>query len=121
MSELDMNTALKETFSTGQGILQILPEMSDETLLFSIKRAIALCDGKPFTVVPPLARAEHVDAAIAAPDASVAFAYKQTPRWLAECPHCERQTLVVEDDCLSGAIFTATCCHCNNHFEARAD
>lgn len=120
MTEVNMNQFLNGKFSNGNGVLQLLPGMSDEMLLFSIKRAIDISEGQPFTVIPPVIPRQP-DNVVASADASVAFAYKQAPRWLAECPHCEREAIVTEDDCQSGAIFTATCCHCNNTFEARAD
>lgn len=52
-TELDMNEILKSKFSAGQGVLQILSNMTDDMLLGSIKHAIAISGGKSFTVIPP--------------------------------------------------------------------
>ena len=51
--EVDMRDVLRERFSTGQGVVQLQPGMTDETMLFIIKQAISLSNGNAFTVIPP--------------------------------------------------------------------
>lgn len=52
--EVDMNDVLRERFSAGLGVVQILQDMTDEMLLLTIKNAVNLSGGKPFTVIPPV-------------------------------------------------------------------
>jgi hypothetical protein len=54
--EVDLSEVLQERFSTGQGVIQLQPGMTDEMMLFTIKRAISLSNGKAFTVIPPLTK-----------------------------------------------------------------
>lgn len=51
--DVDMDKVLRERFSSGRGVLQIMPEMTNEALLYGLKRAIALSGGKAFIVIPP--------------------------------------------------------------------
>jgi hypothetical protein len=50
--EVDISDVLREHFSTGQGVVQLQPGMTDELMLFTIKRAISFSNGKAFTVIP---------------------------------------------------------------------
>ena len=50
-SEVAMDKVLEECFSSGEGVLQLLPNMTDEMLLLSIKKAMSY--GKGFVVIPP--------------------------------------------------------------------
>jgi hypothetical protein len=50
--EVDVSDVLREHFSTGQGVVQLQPGMTDELMLFTIKRAISFSNGKAFTVIP---------------------------------------------------------------------
>lgn len=54
--EVDIRDILRQRFSTGQGVIQLQPGMTDEMILFTIKQAISLSNGKAFTVIPPLER-----------------------------------------------------------------
>jgi hypothetical protein len=51
--EVDISDVLRERFSTGQGVIQLQPGMTDEVMLFTIKQAISLSNGKAFTVIAP--------------------------------------------------------------------
>jgi hypothetical protein len=52
--EVDIRDVLRRRFSTGQGVIQLQPGMTDEMILFTIKQAISLSNGNAFTVFPPL-------------------------------------------------------------------
>jgi hypothetical protein len=54
--EVDIRDVLRQRFSTGQGVIQLQPGMTDEMILSTIKQAISLSNGKAFTVIPPLKR-----------------------------------------------------------------
>lgn len=41
-------------------------------------------------------------------------------KWLIECPVCEKEFQIPDDDGKSGAYFTAECKHCGHQFSARA-
>jgi hypothetical protein len=51
--ELDMSEVLRERFSSGQGVVMLARDMSDEALLQAIKSAISFSGGMAFVVVPP--------------------------------------------------------------------
>jgi hypothetical protein len=51
--EVDMRDVLRDRFSAGQGFIQLQLGMTDEMMLFIIKQAISLGNGKVFTVIPP--------------------------------------------------------------------
>lgn len=51
--EVDMDEVLRERFAAGQGVLQLLPDMTDQMLLLVVKQAVSLSDGKAFVVIPP--------------------------------------------------------------------
>lgn len=51
--EVDINDVLRERFSTGQGVNQLQPGLTDEMMLFAIKHTISIGNGKAFTVIPP--------------------------------------------------------------------
>lgn len=44
---------LREKFASGQGVVELQPDMSDIVLLSVMKFAIEASNGKPFLVVPP--------------------------------------------------------------------
>lgn len=46
--EVDHDAALREKFSSGQGVAQLQPDMNGAMLLAVIKTAIAASNGKPF-------------------------------------------------------------------------
>jgi hypothetical protein len=50
--EVDHDAALREKFASGQGVIELQPEMTDEMLLAIVKHAVSICEGKPFLVVP---------------------------------------------------------------------
>jgi hypothetical protein len=52
--EIDIREAMRQQFSTGRGVLQLQPGMTDEVILQMIKLAISASNGKAFTVIPPL-------------------------------------------------------------------
>lgn len=52
--EVDIRDVLRQSFSTGQGVIQLQPGMTDEMILSVIKQAISLSNGKAFTIIPPL-------------------------------------------------------------------
>jgi len=51
MFEVDFDAVLKSRFESGEGVVQIQPDMPDVALLAVIKQAAHF--GKPFVVVPP--------------------------------------------------------------------
>lgn len=51
--EVDLDAVLRERFSSGKGAIQLLPDMTDEMLLLTIKHAVSFSDGQAFVVVPP--------------------------------------------------------------------
>lgn len=53
--EVDADAVLREKFASGQGFIELQPEMTDEMLLSVIKYAVSLSDGKPFLVMPAAA------------------------------------------------------------------
>lgn len=53
--EVDTDAALCEKFASGQGIVELQPEMTDEMLLSVIKYAVSVSAGKPFLVMPAAA------------------------------------------------------------------
>ena len=52
--EIDIREAMRQQFSTGRGVIQLQPGMTDEMILHMIKLAISVSDGKAFTVIPSL-------------------------------------------------------------------
>jgi hypothetical protein len=52
--EVDIRDVLRQRFSSGQGVIQLQPGMTDEMILSAIKQAISLSNGKAFTVIPPM-------------------------------------------------------------------
>lgn len=53
--EVDADAVLREKFASGQGVIELQPEMTDDMLLSVIKYAMSLCNGKPFLVMPAAA------------------------------------------------------------------
>ncbi|TYC51420.1 hypothetical protein ETQ85_24350 [Zoogloea oleivorans] len=53
--EVDHDAALREKFASGQGVIELQPDMNDAMLLAVVKQAVSICDGKPFLVVPATA------------------------------------------------------------------
>lgn len=53
--EVDQDTILREKFASGQGVVELQPEMTDEMLLSVIKCALSVSSGKPFLVMPTAA------------------------------------------------------------------
>lgn len=53
--EVDNDTALREKFASGHGVVELQPEMTDEMLLSVIKYAVSVSAGKPFLVMPAAA------------------------------------------------------------------
>lgn len=53
--EVDADAVLREKFASGQGIIELQAEMTDEMLLSVIKYAVSLSNGKPFLVMPAAA------------------------------------------------------------------
>jgi hypothetical protein len=51
--EVEIRDVMRQRFSTGQGVIQLQPGMTDEMILFMIKQAISVSNGKSFTVIPP--------------------------------------------------------------------
>lgn len=51
--ELDMFEVLRERFSSGQGVIRLARDMTDEALLQAIRSAISFSNGKAFVVIPP--------------------------------------------------------------------
>lgn len=52
--EIDIREAMFQRFSTGQGVIQLQPGMTDEMVLHMIKLAISASNGNAFTVIPPM-------------------------------------------------------------------
>ena len=55
-AEIDIRDAMRQQFSIGQGVIQLQPGMTDEMILYMIKLAISVSNGKAFTVIPPQRR-----------------------------------------------------------------
>ncbi len=53
--EVDTDAVLREKFASGQGVVELQPEMTDEMLLSVIKYAVSASAGKPFLVMPAVA------------------------------------------------------------------
>ncbi len=53
--EVDHDTAMREKFASGQGVIELQPGMNDAMLLAVIKHAVSISEGKPFLVVPEVA------------------------------------------------------------------
>ena len=53
--KVDNDAVLSEKFASGQGVVELQPEMTDEMLLSVIKYAVSLSNGKPFLVMPAAA------------------------------------------------------------------
>ncbi|MDU8351166.1 hypothetical protein RYA05_04555 [Pseudomonas syringae pv. actinidiae] len=50
--EIDFKEVVSAHFATGKGVLQLMPGMTDEQILFSIKEACSWSNGMAFTVIP---------------------------------------------------------------------
>lgn len=50
--ERDIDAELQQKFASGQGVVELHPEMTDAMLLTVVKFAISNSGGKPFLVVP---------------------------------------------------------------------
>lgn len=50
--ESGIDAELQQEFASGQGVVELHPEMTDAMLLTVVKFAIANSGGKPFLVVP---------------------------------------------------------------------
>ena len=50
--EIDIDDVLREKFASGQGVIQLQPDMTDDMLLAIIKHGVSLSAGKPFLVIP---------------------------------------------------------------------
>lgn len=48
---MDLNDVLEPIFKEGKGVLTITSNMPDAAILLSIKDAVRMADGKPFTVL----------------------------------------------------------------------
>ena len=53
--KVDNDAVLREKFASGQGVVELQPEMTDEMLLSVIKYAVSVSAGKPFLVMPAVA------------------------------------------------------------------
>lgn len=51
--DIDLKEVLSVNFSAGKGVIQLMPNMSDEQILWLIKDACAMSKGMAFQVVPP--------------------------------------------------------------------
>jgi len=50
--EVDNDAVMREKFASGQGVVELQSEMTDEMLLSVIKYAVSVSAGKPFLVMP---------------------------------------------------------------------
>ena len=50
--EIDIDDVLREKFASGQGVIQLQPDMTDDMLLAIIKHGVSLSAGKSFLVIP---------------------------------------------------------------------
>lgn len=50
--EIDFKGVVSANFAAGKGVLQLVPGMTDEQILFSVKEACSWSNGMAFTVIP---------------------------------------------------------------------
>jgi hypothetical protein len=51
--EIDFKEVVSANFAAGKGVILLMPNMSDEQILWLIKDACAMSNGMAFQVVPP--------------------------------------------------------------------
>lgn len=54
--EIDFKEVVAANFAAGQGIIQLMPDMTDEQILWVIKDACAMSKGMAFKVIPQLTK-----------------------------------------------------------------
>lgn len=56
--EVDFKAVAAVNFAAGQGVIQLLPDMTDEQILWHIKDACAMSKGMAFKAIPPRTKPE---------------------------------------------------------------
>lgn len=51
--EIDFKEVVAVNFAAGQGVVQLMPDMTDDQILWQIKDACAMSKGMAFKVIPP--------------------------------------------------------------------